>query len=811
MPKAEIRKRNEIKTLLQQLLLCRTYQEVQALAPAFVELGCRFRPIDDCPGNESQITITTDMPRSTIERVQNGLGGVLEHRGERARRDGEGLPESPRQAVQRWFNVPDGYLENVVEPDAFDRLGRHGFVAYSDGPERRFSNFHCRDYGIGIRPRDMSNTILSLHRGNKIDKWYTIGMYGHGGSTAFRGSPNATLIASRFRTEFLDGAEDFVAVTFVRFSEPAIRDGKIVEKLGAYEYLVGPDGEVLTLPADEAEEWDIAEITRALMRVEKDTKIGSQWDPIVENLNTKCPFAEGTLVLHFAYDLGLYHKSICTAGRSVRLFLNAALFDPILPLPIYDLRSMVPKKNPKKKPLDENGYEMEDEAEEYDQIFLKTNSRRIRWLEGLRRQLNRDVGGTIAHSGQFEVQFISLASGRPQTEYVDVEYWVKNVDSDVRNVLPENWNVLFTHGCGGQVICFESSRFFNDPGNHLRLSSLKKSLIIHVNLDRLTQTASRALTSSTRDSLVSSPTKDAMYRAIKKYLAGIQALTDLNDARQRDHVRKAGGENTLDQGVFHKMLRAAGMPPIDLRETTVDRDTTPEPIAIRPDGPSFLKCENRTPIVARPGGTVSINLAADIPNKDDLSIVVIASPDPQIIFTPKSRERFKQGRATISVRFHPNAKPGSTGSLSVTLYGKHNVVQTNVPYKLSEPNKTDNLGKQTKRVVHGILEPVCTPVYRENWPEGWKDTTIGTIAVGTTRTDILINVDNVRLQSALIRAKYPQDTVDLLKAEFVYHIGVNICGLYTRTGDVEMSQEVLDAAVDMWIAMRVRRNLEHED
>lgn len=112
-----------------------------------------------------------------------------------------------------------------------------------------------------------------------------------------------------------------------------------------------------------------------------------------------------------------------------------------------------------------------------------------------------DFAGAPPKCGFRRVEFICDVGGRPQSEYVEVAYWVKGVHAPRDN----KRDVLFTRD-EGRVMCYDSGWFFSEPG---------KPLTLHVKLDSLSSTASRALINPTGDRLVPGSVKDAMYAAIK--------------------------------------------------------------------------------------------------------------------------------------------------------------------------------------------------------------------------------------------------------------------------------------------------------
>ena len=113
---------------------------------------------------------------------------------------------------------------------------------------KRQPTVEIRDKGIGLTPRLVPLTILSLGAENKINKPYLAGAYGQGGSTALSFSPLGCTITSRRHPDLLDkDDDDLVAATFVRFNALDLD----VNKNGRYEFLVTPDRTVAGIDPDD--------------------------------------------------------------------------------------------------------------------------------------------------------------------------------------------------------------------------------------------------------------------------------------------------------------------------------------------------------------------------------------------------------------------------------------------------------------------------------------------------------------------------------------------------------------------------------
>lgn len=236
-------------------------------------------PVGGRENNRGTIEASGDPGRSLVERLTNGIDAVLEAEYELH----SGLPDcrSPKEAAVAWLNVPDGGLSEMT-PVQRRGLAHRVAMKILSGEGRESRTVEVRDAGVGLKPEDLPNTILSLNESNKMQKHYLAGAYGQGGSSTFAAS-RFTLIASRCR----ESSE--VGYTLVRYEDLPPEEYKI----GRYVYLT-LDGEML------------------------EANISGNDFPV------------GTVVKHFGYDMSSYPSPL--GPNSIYGLLNQILFDPVLPV-----------------------------------------------------------------------------------------------------------------------------------------------------------------------------------------------------------------------------------------------------------------------------------------------------------------------------------------------------------------------------------------------------------------------------------------------------------------------------------------------
>lgn len=278
------------QTLADALWSARTMEDVDSILEQVDELqgGSDWHPVGNRLNNTGTINMASDPSLALVERITNAMDAVLdlghlEHPGDEV--------GSSREAAQQWFGVPREGL-GAMSDDERRALGDNVRMTMADsGDDDPTVIFD--DRGTGQHPSDFPKTFVSLNESNKVGKAWTLGTYGQGGSVTFRFS-RATIILSRRHPTHLDGKSDEVGFTIVRE-----RWNPDEEVESYYEYLRGPEGEILSLDPGYFPELD-----------------------------------HGTRVIHVGYGLHRY-KAIVNLWQ----FLHAALFEPLLPFTLSGTRA----------------------------------------------------------------------------------------------------------------------------------------------------------------------------------------------------------------------------------------------------------------------------------------------------------------------------------------------------------------------------------------------------------------------------------------------------------------------------------------
>lgn len=181
--------------MLPQLLSYSTPQMKAFLKslPSWKGISPGLRPVGDREGNYGTIAVTKEAGDAVQEIPTNQMDIMLESE---FRKYAGPPPEGtgPHQWANLLFKMPGGFC--ALPEAAQKRLAENIRIDIDsgEGSDKRVLTF--RDYGIGMTPESMPNTILSLNRRIKLSKPYTSGSFGQGGSSTYAFS-QATLIASR--------------------------------------------------------------------------------------------------------------------------------------------------------------------------------------------------------------------------------------------------------------------------------------------------------------------------------------------------------------------------------------------------------------------------------------------------------------------------------------------------------------------------------------------------------------------------------------------------------------------------------------
>jgi len=287
------------KEIASKLFMMRTKTEVNRFLEGVFknpEDNFKWVPVGGKLSNAANIELATEQAPPLVERITNSIDAIIDLYEADIPGD-QSRPQSPREAAERWFNVPKGHVENLSN-EKIQELASNIELKICESEDQHAPTILIVDKGIGQHPQDFDKTLLSLAESNKIGKHFLCGAYGQGGSSTLWWCEYTIFISRRRPKHNAQGRTDLVGWTIIRKNRENFEI-----KTTVYEYLVRKDGSVPTLSPS-----------------------------TLEGLG----FDFGTYVAHIQYELGREYSGPASLV-SYRLF-HSLLFDPVLPFWLEDTR-----------------------------------------------------------------------------------------------------------------------------------------------------------------------------------------------------------------------------------------------------------------------------------------------------------------------------------------------------------------------------------------------------------------------------------------------------------------------------------------
>lgn len=267
-----------------------------------------WQPVGHDRGNAGRIKLANEPINPIAERTVNGSEALIELMRQRELKNNPTaeMPNSPREAVLRYFNlppldqIPKIKLNNPSKAkeirSSIQKISKNLRVRLVRDKKSKQFTVSIEDDGIGQAPENIHKTLLSLGSTTKADKDYLIGVFGQGGSSAYAVSQYSWLCSMR-APDLLSDSDDGLGWTIIKHCYPKGRRDDYFAYLSCH-----PDGRVPS-------------VTRS----------------IADELNIK----HGTRFTHIDYDFG---KGGSQIARQLYRELNHILYNPVLPFDLYSLR-----------------------------------------------------------------------------------------------------------------------------------------------------------------------------------------------------------------------------------------------------------------------------------------------------------------------------------------------------------------------------------------------------------------------------------------------------------------------------------------
>jgi hypothetical protein len=392
-----------------------------------------WEPVGGNRDNFSTINLSSQPISGITERITNAIDAVIEKRWVELNKPDNA--RNPRIAIEEWFE----------KKEIFDKVE----VSIYDSDNVNTPTIQVLDKGIGVKGEDFGQTILSLHAGNKLDKLFLSGAYGQGGSTSL-GYQTYTIFISK---PYFDNPNNEVFFTVVRYND----GDNNKDKNGWYEYCVDKRNKKNTL---------------------------SFIDDSIHH---------GTRVVNINCDVSGNKGTVRSRTGSLYRVLNETLFDPVLPIKLFDNRKEAKKDN----------------------IKSSINGNRSRLSNFVKRK---------DKPGYYNFHQLSYLKGT-----INLHYWVLDFKSDrahehLKDYVSKNYPIIVTYN--GQKHGHISKTTIK---NDVQLPYLDGYLIVQVELDEITNESKRKLLSTSRESLRDTESLREIKELIVSVLQSDETLYRLNN------------------------------------------------------------------------------------------------------------------------------------------------------------------------------------------------------------------------------------------------------------------------------------------
>jgi len=227
----------------------RSLQNSEDVEEFLKEKNLEWKPIGGKTNNQGVIEMGSDPANALMERVTNSIDAVVERAFIES--DLEEQPESPREAVQKLFDIPKTGFGEFSDQEIRRLADKLSIRMKESGKSQDRPVIEIEDYGVGQPPIRFEDTFLSLNNDNKVDKKYLIGKYGQGGTNTFSFA-EYTIIISR------DHQGGNIGWTIIRYND--MRDAEVERVTGTYQYCTLTDGSIPTISEEEADGWTGSEV-----------------------------------------------------------------------------------------------------------------------------------------------------------------------------------------------------------------------------------------------------------------------------------------------------------------------------------------------------------------------------------------------------------------------------------------------------------------------------------------------------------------------------------------------------------------------
>jgi hypothetical protein len=686
------------RSLLQALLAARTNAEVKSildemgdsadigLDTAFGSLGLHWHAFGDNLSNVSSIGLGTKPGRSLTERLTNATDALLEDRVQ----PNVTTPTSARSAAKTWFGRPisgpdDGLFKWDYAGQDIDR--RISVVLLPSGNDSA-PTVDVVDDGIGIKPEQFPQTILSLQGGNKINKWYVIGAFGQGGASTLAFCEYA-LIISRYKDE--PNICGFTLVRVLSLNETYKED------CFGYLGIRGQNGHV-SVP--------FCDIGHEPLDLYPDTK------------DEKAPkLTKGTLVRHFTYKLTNLSGKLGPGTGNLYHYFHASLFDPLFPFRVYDLR-------------DQNARQ---------ELIRGSRNRLMRLQES-----DADSRTEIKHYRPME--YVSPLGTQDST--VGIEYWVVLSQKKQKDgyTLRAQSNELFIE-TGYPIIGTLNGQTQGQLSAHLlrevELGMVSRHIVIHLDATNANSKIRRELFATSREGFKDGPVLEDLKAILRKMLEEDDNLYAI-ERELTERIAKREAETTSEEvrRQVTKLLVEAGLQlreegpsfgqgggerqPVHGHKRRPYVKPDPLPTLPFPQVTKFRIASPQNALHCRINDSETLLVETDADAEFDRRGLIGIRAEPPLM-EQAAKAPLRGGRIRWRLRPKADAKAGDAGKVIVTITrpdGSH--LEDEVPFEVL-PAMEEKAKKEKGFIPPFHIVPINPYDNQEQWATAWPELDSSTV------------------------------------------------------------------------------------
>ncbi len=737
------------ETELNALLSAKTFVDVEKVLGG---LGSRIEwvPLGNNPGNYGIIRMGAEPHDGITERITNAMDAMIELEVERR-------PElkrivNPRAAVEGAFGFREGNLK-WCDHKRIGELATNIKVTFLDSEDPKKPTIEIWDRGIGQSPEDFPVTLLGLNQDYKVSKLYLIGAFGQGGQTSFGHCEYGIVISRKDPKLLKSGQDDPVGWSIVRYRDPTTPE--VIFKRGYWEYCV------------EAGTKRILTARTGLMNK---------------------AFDHGTLIRLVSYRLPKGTSDVLQPASTAWSFLSQSLFDPVLPIRLYEARANYENRN--------------------------------RPLTGLAPRLwggGRGEKAQVAKSDSYPLNLGGRGS-------IKLNYWAISPTNEM-----ESWRDIkkgYVSGSRavfvtlyGQTHGVESSQYLRDRAG---LTYAHDYVIVQIDCDELTNQSKKELLSTTRDRLVEGEFKDALMEEIALVLSKDRNLLaferdrkvrilSARSERDTSRIRSMVGRYIARNPELAELIQARSREQVDSekqpkepREEDEDRvrDEELEISSLKPI-PTFLHITNaKDPIPAEKGGNALIRLETDAIDsyyEEEWDLHFRAFHE-KALTNRRTCSTLRNGKISYYIHCPSSVRVGSSDELRFELdLPDGQVLTASRAVACVQPyDRKKEPGKQK------LPEPKIYTVKRDEdnqlWAQfGWDEKSVGRVYITKGEdSGIYVSLDNEHIGKVLSKKNLDEGVARAVQERYVSGIAYYLLlrEVHARKGRISVSAEAEEEKAD---------------